>query len=76
MDLLTESDKSSMCPYKGTARYWSLDGAGRQRADLAWSYPVPVHESARIAGLVAFYDEVVDVILDSERQERPKTHFA
>jgi uncharacterized protein (DUF427 family) len=75
MDLLIESDSTSRCPYKGTASYWSLDAPGHRRVDLAWGYPVPVHESARIAGLVAFYDEIVDVTIDGERQARPKTHF-
>ena len=30
----------------------------------------------KIAGLVCFYDEKVDVYLDGELQERPRTHFA
>ena len=33
-------------------------------------------ESAPIAGLVAFYDEKVDVFVDGERQARPRTHFS
>jgi uncharacterized protein (DUF427 family) len=44
--------------------------------DLAWSYDAPFRESAPIAGLVAFYDEHVDVFVDGERQTRPKTPFS
>ena len=44
-------------------------------ADLAWSYDSPFRESAPIAGLVAFYDELVDLFIDDERQTRPKTRF-
>jgi uncharacterized protein (DUF427 family) len=44
-------------------------------ADLAWSYDSPFRESAPIAGLVAFYDELVDVFVDGEPQTRPKTRF-
>ena len=44
--------------------------------DLAWSYPAPLPESQKVAGLIAFYDEKVDVYLDGELQPRPKTHFS
>ena len=44
--------------------------------DLAWSYPTPLRESQGIAGLIAFYDERVDVYVDGVLQERPVTKFA
>jgi uncharacterized protein (DUF427 family) len=72
MDLLTPTDTSSMCPYKGTASYWTLRlPNGAEHADLAWSYPTPLRESAPIAGLVAFYDTKVDVTIDGVPQARP-----
>ena len=54
-----------------------LDGHDRRRihSDLVWSYPTPRHESANIAGLVAFYDEQVDLTVDGQLQTRPTTHF-
>jgi uncharacterized protein (DUF427 family) len=76
MDLLDPTESSTMCPYKGTARYWSVRAGDDVHIDLAWSYDFPVRESAPIAGLVAFYDEKVDVIVDGRPQPRPKTHFA
>ncbi len=76
MGLLTPTDTTSMCPYKGTASYWSLRTDGGDHADIAWSYFAPFRESAPIAGLVAFYDERVDVDVDGERQPRPRTRFA
>jgi uncharacterized protein (DUF427 family) len=39
--------------------------------DAAWSYPTPLPESERIAGLVAFYDDRVTVEVDGEVQGRP-----
>jgi len=76
MDLLEATDSATMCPYKGTARYWSVrTGTGLHR-DLAWSYDAPFRESAPIAGLVAFYDEKVDVFVDGELLARPRTHFS
>ncbi|WP_406312816.1 DUF427 domain-containing protein [Streptosporangium sp. NBC_01639] len=46
------------------------------RVDLAWSYRTPLEESRRIAGLVSFYDEKVDVYIDGVLQDRPKSKFA
>jgi len=68
MDLLTASDTTSHCPYKGEAEYWSatVDGA---LTDVAWSYPTPLPESHRIAGMLAFYPERVDVFVDGVLQE-------
>jgi uncharacterized protein (DUF427 family) len=71
MDLLTPTARTSRCPYKGTARYWTLTTPSEQHVDLAWSYPSPFRESAQIAGLVAFYDERVDLTVDGKRQPRP-----
>ena len=66
------SDKRTICAYKGHASYWSLD-AGE---NLAWTYENPLPEAAAVKGLVAFFDELVDVSVDGERRERPRTHFA
>ncbi len=44
--------------------------------DLAWSYPTPLPESQKIAGLIAFYNEKVDIYLDGELQQRPSTKFS
>jgi uncharacterized protein (DUF427 family) len=76
MDLLTPTETSSGCPYKGFASYWSIRVNGEDHADLAWGYRTPLPESERIAGLVAFYDEKVDVTVDGVPQERPHTHFS
>jgi uncharacterized protein (DUF427 family) len=45
-------------------------------AVVAWSYDAPYRESAPIAGLVAFFDEHVDVFVEGEFQSRPKTAFS
>jgi uncharacterized protein (DUF427 family) len=44
--------------------------------DLAWSYKTPLPEATKVAGLVAFYNERVDIIVDGERRERPTTPFS
>jgi uncharacterized protein (DUF427 family) len=76
MDLLEASATESHCPYKGSAEWWSVRAGDRVHEDLAWSYRTPLPESQKVAGLIAFYDEKVDVYVDGVRQERPSTKFA
>jgi uncharacterized protein (DUF427 family) len=75
-DLLKPTDTETHCPYKGTATYWAVDTGQGPRADLVWAYRAPLAESQKIAGLACFYDEKVDVYLDGELQERPRTPFS
>jgi uncharacterized protein (DUF427 family) len=76
MDLLRPSAATSRCPYKGTASYWSVDTGTAVHEDVVWIYRTPLPESQKIAGLACFYNEKVDVFIDGERQERPRTHFS
>jgi uncharacterized protein (DUF427 family) len=68
MDLLTPSDTVTSCPYKGTTVHFNarLDAEGDEIADIAWSYPTPLPESERIAGLMSFYPDRVSVTVDGE----------
>ncbi|MFF2654089.1 DUF427 domain-containing protein [Streptomyces sp. NPDC058045] len=50
-DLLTPSDTTTHCPFKGTALYWSVPGA----QDLVWAYPEPKEQVAGIRGRYCFY---------------------
>ena len=75
-DALEPSDTVTRCPYKGTARYWSVRAGDELRPDLAWSYPDPVPECPRIAGLVAFFNEKVDLFVDGEPEPRPQTPWS
>ena len=71
-DLLTGSDTVTFCPYKGTARYFSHP----EVPDAAWSYPDPIAENPKIRDLVCFYNERVDIVLDSAPLDRPASPFA
>jgi uncharacterized protein (DUF427 family) len=73
-DVLVElqpSSRRTYCPYKGEASYWSLDAGGRLRKDIGWTYEQPLPDGPPVAGLVAFWDERVDVLFDGQRRERP-----
>jgi len=76
MDLLTPNDAATQCPYKGTARYWDLDNGVNKYPSFVWSYSFPIPESWKIAGLLSFYNERVDLFLDGVRQERPVSPFS
>ena len=76
MDLLEPTHSQSACPYKGVAEYWTVVVDGTRHSDVAWSYPTPLPESQKIAGLVCFYNEKVDLIVDGNALERPKTKFS
>jgi uncharacterized protein (DUF427 family) len=64
MDLLKPSSSQSYCPYKGTAGYLTLQTPDSIKPDIAWIYRTPLPESQKIAGLVGFYNERVDIIVD------------
>jgi uncharacterized protein (DUF427 family) len=75
-DRLVPSDTVSECPYKGrTSAWWSIRAGNHVHDDLAWSYDYPTREMLAIAGLVSFFNERLDVILDGDLLERPKTPF-
>jgi uncharacterized protein (DUF427 family) len=76
LDLLVATETQSHCPYKGQAEYWSARIGERLERDIVWSYRTPLPESERVAGLMCFYNERVDLFIDGERQERPKTKFS
>jgi uncharacterized protein (DUF427 family) len=76
MDLLVPTGTVTHCPYKGQAQYWSARAGGRLVEDLAWSYRTPLPESQKVAGLVAFYNERVDLFIDDQLQQRPVTKFS
>jgi len=75
-DLLRPTDTETRCPYKGTASWWTLEVDGKAHEDVVWMYRLPTSESHRIGGMLAFYDERVDVYVDGELQERPDSPFA
>lgn len=56
-ELLKRSQKHTVCPYKGEATYWSLEGAD----DAGWSYEEPLEDATKIAGYVSFDHEALTV---------------
>jgi uncharacterized protein (DUF427 family) len=77
MDLLVPSDTVTACPYKGTARYYSVKIGDQVFPDIVWSYPEPIPECPKIKGYLCFFNEQVDaILLDGLPMERPMTPWS
>ena len=77
MERLTRTETRTRCPYKGEAVYWSAEAGGETFEDVVWSYPAPVHESARIEGYLCFFNERVDEItVDGAPVAKPATKWS
>ena len=57
-DVLQPSDTHSVCPWKGTASYYTLEVDGRVNADAAWFYPETKDAAAQIKDHIAFWKGV------------------
>ena len=74
---LEPSSTETLCPYKGTTSgYWSVRVGDTVHQDLAWTYHYPLPAVAPIAGMVAFYNEKLDIVVDGTALSRPKTQFS
>lgn len=74
---LEPSDTQTLCPYKGvTSGYWSVRVGETLNRDLAWTYAYPLAAVAPIAGLIAFYNEKVDITVDGVALPRPHSPFS
>jgi len=73
---LEQTSNQSLCPYKGIAdQYWSVRGQP-DATNVVWSYSTPLPAVAKVAGLMAFYNELVDITVDGVRQPRPESVFS
>lgn len=58
---LTEAtDRSTHCPYKGDASYWSVSANGQTAENAIWAYPQAIDSVAAIRGCVALYWDKMD----------------
>lgn len=57
-ELFEPSDTRSVCPWKGTASYYSVVVDGQRNDDAAWYYPEPKDAAKQITGRVAFWKGV------------------
>jgi uncharacterized protein (DUF427 family) len=62
-DLLEPSERTSHCPHKGDARYWTIRTGSATAQDAVWAYPEPFEFSSFLAGHVAFYRDRIDELV-------------
>ncbi|MDB5373694.1 MAG: hypothetical protein JWP04_2336 [Belnapia sp.] len=60
--LFRKTDRSTHCPYKGDASYYSIEAGGKRAENAVWSYETPFPTMAEIEGHFAFYPDRVDAI--------------
>jgi len=54
-EFLTGSATHTVCPWKGTASYYTVEADGARATDAAWYYPTPSAAAAQVAGRIAFW---------------------
>jgi uncharacterized protein (DUF427 family) len=54
-EFLRESATTSICPWKGTAHYYSLSVDGKENPDAVWYYPEPKAAAKQVKDRVAFW---------------------
>ena len=57
-DVLTSSDTHTVCPWKGTASYYTLTVDGEANTDAAWYYPEPKSAAQMVQDRIAFWHGV------------------
>ncbi len=62
MSLLTRTDHTTYCPYKGDCSYYSIPAGGERAVNAVWTYETPYAAVAAIKDYVAFYADRVDAI--------------
>lgn len=50
-----DSAKTTVCGWKGTAHYYTLEVDGQKNEDAAWYYPEAKSDAKNIEGYVAFW---------------------
>ena len=72
MAYLSPAAGSSLCEWKGAARYYNLEVNGRRVERVAWSYPDPTPSFAAIKDHIAFYAAPMDACLVDGERARPQ----
>jgi uncharacterized protein (DUF427 family) len=67
MDLLEISGHVTECPYKGRPVHFSARKLGDTGKHIAWCYENPHPEAEGVSGLIAFYNERVDLEIDGRK---------
>ena len=76
LELLGPSGNLTRCPYKGEAHYYTIKGGDKLHEGLVWSYRHPIPECPKIAGMLCFFNEKVDIYEQGMLLQRPETPWS
>ena len=71
-ELTRNDDHRTTCAYKGHATHWDVAG----ESAIAWSYELPLNDAMPVKSMIAFYNERVDIDVDDEPEQRPRTQWS
>ena len=71
-ELFEETDGTTLCEWKGLARYFSVRVGDSLARDAAWSYPEPFEGFEEIRDSLAFFPARVDACTVDGRRVRPQ----
>ncbi|HET7481866.1 MAG TPA: DUF427 domain-containing protein [Actinomycetota bacterium] len=63
-EVLTRTDHSTHCPFKGQASYWTVTVGDRAAENALWAYEDPIPESRYLVDHAAFYTNKVELEID------------
>ncbi|MET0863482.1 MAG: DUF427 domain-containing protein [Nakamurella sp.] len=67
---------NSTCAYKGHATHYSVLTGGEELSNIAWSYEDPLDDATAVKGLICFYQERLDLVVDGEPVDRVRTPWS
>ncbi len=68
MDLLTATDHTTHCPFKGDADYWTVKVGTAEAENAAWGYPTQFDDAPPLWGHIAFYFEKMDHFFEEDEE--------
>jgi len=74
MEYMARTDRSTHCPYKGDAAYYTLRMDGQIEENAVWTYETPFPAMAAIAGRLAFYPDQVEIYEVDDAAVNPHHH--
>lgn len=54
-EFFIKSETTTVCPWKGTASYYTIKVDDKQNPDAAWYYPAPKNAAMQIKDHIAFW---------------------
>lgn len=65
-ELLTQTEQSTHCPFKGDATYWTIAAGDTEAENAVWSYETPIESAAWLDGYIAIESNRMDHWFDED----------